>query len=96
MTLGIVCTIVVALLALLEVRRAAHWNLVARILGREVSVERAKRKAIAMALADMEVGLRRNDTDLCARAMSAAIRCANDDSEETVAKLGFKLPEKIA
>lgn len=96
MTLGIICTVIVGLIAAYEVRQVAHWKLVSEILGREVSVERAKRKAISMALADMELGLQQSDTELCAKAMHAAVRCANDDSEETVVKLGFKLPEKIA
>jgi hypothetical protein len=48
-----------------------------------------------MALADISSGLSSGDASLCARAMRAAIRVADDDSEETIRLLGFKIPERI-
>lgn len=95
MILGIVCTIAIGLIALWLRSRVVHWNLVARILGRDLGIERAKRKAIAMALSDLGNGLAYNDPALCAQAMRAALRVANDDTEETLRLLGFTLPEKI-
>lgn len=70
--------------------------LVARILGRDVAVERAKRKAFAMAVGDLHDGMKRGDAELCSQAIRAATRVASDDSEETLRALGFKLPERIA
>lgn len=96
MIAGIVCTVAIGAIALWQARRVAHWTLVARILGRDVMVERAKRRAIAMALGDLEAGLKRGDSMLCAQAMSAAIRVAGDDTDETIIKLGFKVPERIS
>lgn len=96
MIVGITCTVVVGLIAIWQARRASHWLLVARILGRDVVIERAKRTAIAMALSDMGEALRRDDAALCARAMRTALHVANDDGEETLRTLGFKLPDRIS
>lgn len=93
--LGIALTVVLGLLAVWTAHRSAHWHLTARILGRDIAIERAKRQALSMALGDLERGLRRGDARLCAQAMSAAQRVAEDDTEETITKLGFKLPERI-
>lgn len=96
MIIGIVGVVVIGLFAIFAVRRSAVDRLAARIIAREVHVERAKRKALAMALGDLESGLRHGDGALCAKAMHAALQVANDDTEETITKLGFKLPEKVA
>lgn len=95
MTLGIVCTVALGVIALWLQRRVAHWVLVAKVLGRDVVVERAKRAALALALADVAAGLARGDAQLCAQAMRVALDVANDDSDGTLVKLGYKLPEKI-
>lgn len=93
--IGVLCTLTIGTIALWQARRTAHWFLVARILGRDVAIERAKRQAIAMAPEDLETGLKCSDATLCARAMNAARRVAEDESKETLVKLGFKLPERI-
>ena len=92
MIASIACTVILGLLALWQVRRAAHWHLVARILGRDVVVERAKRTAVAMALGDVAAGLRDGNAELCAKAMRAALQVAHDDTDETLLKLGFQVP----
>lgn len=96
MILGIACTVILGTLALWQARRAAHWLLVSKILGRDVAIEQAKRKAIAMALGDLTEGLKRGDGTLCAQATRAALQAATDDTEETLLKLGFTLPERVA
>lgn len=96
MIFGIVCTFVIGAISLCLGRRVAIWHLAAQILARDISIERAKRKAVSMALADVTAGLRCGDAAFCAQAMRTALLVANDDSDETLVKLGFKLPEKIA
>lgn len=96
MILGIACTITISVIALWLRREVVHWNLVSKILGRDLAIEKAKRQAIAMALSDLSKGLAHNDPTLCAQATRAALRLANDDTDETLLLLGFKLPEKIA
>jgi hypothetical protein len=96
MTLCIICAVAVGLIAIRQARRVAHWMLVARVLARDVIVERAKRKALAMALGDLEAGLKRGDSLLCAQAMRAALLVARDDTDATLIKLGFTLPERIS
>lgn len=96
MIIGIICIAVLGLFSLTITMRSAHWHLVARILGRNVAIERAKRKAVSMALGDVTAALARGDASICAQAMRAAIMVAEDDTEETLVKLGFKLPEKIS
>src|SRR5262249_49686607 len=93
--LGVACVFAIGAIALWQARRAAHWSLVARILGRDATVEQAKRRAIGMAIADLKTGIERGDALLCARAMDAARQIAEADSEETLVKLGFQLPERI-
>lgn len=94
MIAGITCTVVLGVLALWQARSASHWRLVSKLLGHDIAVERAKRTAIAMALCDVSEGLKRGDATLCSQAMRAALQAANDNTDETLRKLGFKLPER--
>lgn len=90
----IACIVVIGMIAIWQARRATHYQLLSLQQRHDNAIERAKRMALAWALSDVEAGLRRGDAGLCAQAMSAALRVARDDTDETIRKLGFTLPER--
>jgi hypothetical protein len=95
-TLDIVCVVVIGAIALWRERRVSHWARVARMLGRDVIVERTRVIAIAAALEHLKAGLRNGDAPFSDQALSTAIRVAKDDTDATLIELGIPLPKRIS